>query len=44
MAEAGFFEKLGYVRCDPRSGPAAVRNTRLFATRSPSIDALVKRL
>jgi N-acetylglutamate synthase-like GNAT family acetyltransferase len=44
MTEAGFFEKLGYVQCDPASVPAAVRDTRLFATRPSSVDALVKRL
>jgi GNAT superfamily N-acetyltransferase len=44
MSEAGFFEKLGYARCDPAEVPDAVRETRLFATRPAAVNVLVKRL
>ena len=44
VSEDGFFEKLGYVRCEPEAVPAPIRDTVLFATRPASVIAMVKRL
>jgi N-acetylglutamate synthase-like GNAT family acetyltransferase len=44
-AAAGFFDRLGYAKCDRAVVPQSIRETRQFAALCPaSADVLVKRL
>ena len=44
-AASGFFDRLGYARCDRAVVPPKIRDTQQFATLCPaSADVLVKRL
>ena len=44
MSGPGFFERLGYARCDPAAVPKGIRDTRLFAARAASVIVMAKRL
>ena len=44
MPGDGFFERLGYARCDPAAVPKGIRDTRLFAARAASAVVMAKRL